>query len=196
MEEQVARYQSLALKKRLIIMLILGISYPIFSFYENIDLVEENLDRVIIAENAASIKFKGATKTIANLPQLEKQQEEITSKLNKARTLLPMRIDFTEVLKKFADFEKILDIKMVTFSPKPLEQKTVDTNYATVPVSLKLSASFGKTLTFIDNIMHLKKLIHIEKLKMLSVKNISTSNNGRNPDLVNTEIRLNFFKGM
>tara|TARA_B100000902_G_C27075739_1_gene796297 strand:+ start:74 stop:664 length:591 start_codon:yes stop_codon:yes gene_type:complete len=196
MEEQVARYQSLALKKRLIIMLILGISYPIFSFYENIDLVEENLDRVIIAENAASIKFKRATKTIANLPQLEKQQEEITSKLNKARTLLPMRIDFTEVLKKFADFEKILDIKMVTFSPKPLEQKTVDTNYATVPVSLKLSASFGKTLTFIDNIMHLKKLIHIEKLKMLSVKNISTSNNGRNPDLVNTEIRLNFFKGM
>ncbi len=196
MEEQVARYQSLALKKRLIIMFILGTSYPIFSFYENIDLVQENLDRVIIAENAASIKFKRATKTIANLPQLEKQQEEITSKLNKARTLLPMRIDFTEVLKKFADFEKILDIKMVTFSPKPLEQKTVDTNYAIVPVSLKLSASFGKTLTFIDNIMHLKKLIHIEKLKMLSVKNISTSNKGRNPDRVNTEIRLHFFKGM
>ncbi len=140
-------------------------------------------------------KFEAAKQKVAELPALMAKLTEIEDELNRAKQILPDRIEMDAILGSLGKLEKELDVKIAKFTPGQEYQPNPSLEYKEMPVDLVLQAPFPQTMRFLDRLVHMPNLTHVRNIQFgNSVQD--TGKKGSEAPVLETSARLILFKGM
>ena len=202
MEELIDKYRAYPLKNRLIALFILALIYPGLTYFEEIEALEEQL--VIAQQNESTEKGKldAAKRKVKDLPALQARNAEVEKKLRIARKYLPASVEFEKILAKMGQDEKELGVQITTFQPGTDAVSNQSLGYSKIPLTLGLRSDFIKMMLFLDRVMNMKNLVHIDKIEMkLEAQNQNqgglnrqtVGGESKNP-VIDGKIELFFFK--
>ena len=196
MEELIEKYKDLPLKKRLIIVFLLSIAYPLLNYTEEIQLLEETLESTVASYNSQSAKLKRGQRNVKKLPKLEEEIDHISSQLETAQKYLPDSIEFDTVLASFGSYEKELGVRLLKFVPGEAKKENKTASYMVVPLEIELEATFEKVMLYLDRIAHRPDLIHIRSLSFVPEQTETRTEDGSPPaeELVKAGVQLVFFQ--
>jgi Tfp pilus assembly protein PilO len=140
-------------------------------------------------------KFEAAKQKVAELPALMARLSEIEEELNRAKQILPDRVEMDNILGSLGKLEKELDVKIAKFTPGPEYQPNPGLEYKEMPVDLVLQAPFPQTMRFLDRLVHMPNLTHLRNIQFGN----SVQDAGKKPSeapVLETSARLILFKGM
>ncbi|HYX39021.1 MAG TPA: type 4a pilus biogenesis protein PilO [Oligoflexus sp.] len=139
-------------------------------------------------------KFEAAKQKVAELPALMAKLSEIEDELNRAKQILPDRIEMDGILASLGNLEKELDVKIVKFTPGQEYQPNVTLEYKEMPVDLVLQAPFSQTMRFLDRLVHMPNLTHVRNIQFgNSIQDMAKKSD---TPVLETSARLILFKGM
>ncbi len=140
-------------------------------------------------------KFEAAKQKVAELPALMAKLTEIEDELNRAKQILPDRIEMDAILGSLGKLEKELDVKIAKFTPGQEYQPNPSLEYKEMPVDLVLQAPFPQTMRFLDRLVHMPNLTHVRNIQFgNSVQD--PGKKGSEAPVLETSARLILFKGM
>ncbi len=140
-------------------------------------------------------KFEAAKQKVAELPALMAKLTEIEDELNRAKQILPDRIEMDAILGSLGKLEKELEVKIAKFTPGQEYQPNPSLEYKEMPVDLVLQAPFPQTMRFLDRLVHMPNLTHVRNIQFgNSVQD--PGKKGSEAPVLETSARLILFKGM
>jgi Tfp pilus assembly protein PilO len=140
-------------------------------------------------------KFEAAKQKVAELPALMAKLSEIEDELNKAKQILPDRIEMDNILASLGKLERELDVKITKFTPSAEYQPNSGLEYKEIPVDLVLQAPFSQTMRFLDRLVHMPNLTHVRNIQFGN-RIQEASNEGSEAPVLETSARLILFKGL
>jgi Tfp pilus assembly protein PilO len=167
MEDLIDKYKNLELSKRLLIVFFFAIAYPVLTYSEEIEILEEELEGAILSQQSAKAKVRKAEKAVKKLTILEQDIDLINKELVAARKYLPEAIEFDEILAAFGSYEKDFSVRMVKFMPGVGRKVSEKASYQEVPLNLELQAKFSQVMLFLDKVVHRRDLVHIRLLEFV-----------------------------
>lgn len=199
LEDLIDRYRSYPDKIRLLAIGLLATVPGLFHWFEEGDLLHEQLIEVQGQEQAEKARLESAKRKVSELPQILKKINQTEISLEKARRFLPDRVPMNEVLAKLGSFEDDLDIQLVKFIPGQENQPNPQMEYREIPVDLTVRATFPRIMRFYDRILHMENLTHLRKITFSRVGNEAEVNADQSVEKVNAEVQseaqLILFKG-
>jgi Tfp pilus assembly protein PilO len=140
-------------------------------------------------------KFEAARQKVAELPALMARLSEIEDELNRAKQILPDRVEMDNILGSLGKLEKELDVKIAKFTPGAEYQPNPTLEYKEMPVDLVLQAPFPQTMRFLDRLVHMPNLTHVRNIQFGNSIQDATKKGTESP-VLETSARLILFKGM
>lgn len=200
MEDLLDKYKNMQLSRRMMIVFMLAIAYPLLTFSEEIEILEEQLDSSKSMSESAKAKYQRSQKTVKKLGELEKEINGINKELEKARRYLPDEIEFDQVLATLGSYEKEFDVKIVKFIPGKDERAPGQLSYRKVPLNVELEADFNNVMMFLDKIVHQKDLVHITRVDfspaemVANTRKNSSEKVSHTKGIVRAKVRMTFYR--
>lgn len=165
------KYKNLNIAVRIAALMFLATLYPAYLYWEEQGLLLEELDEIRITRDLVQKKFDKNREKSAKLPELQEQLADIEEDLQKAKKILPEKVEQNELLSKIGSFEKELNIKIVNYKPGQESRPNQSLEYIEVPIQLEVMAPFPKIMLFFDRLVHLPMLTHIRDISFKVVEN-------------------------
>ncbi len=195
-EERIEQYQKASWIKRGIILMGLGVVYPLYFYSEEVMRIEGEIEQVESQLNLAKKKHTRALKKKRDLPALKQKIVEASRKLAEIKVILPSDFNIDEVLREVASVAKELDVVIRRFDPsmnsgvsllpgdvvvtpdgpqpeaKPNKpQKVTEKKYEEHPVKLEVEGTFIAVTKFYDSLLHLGYLVHLRDVEYKTLEN-------------------------
>ncbi len=167
MEELVARYAKVPLKRRLAIFgVILAVMFA--GFWSTLRAPQaEQIEEL----KAKYLKLEGERDEkqgyIENLPKHEARYAELVQNLNVARAQLPDDPDVPALVAQLGNKERQAGVLIQNFEPKG---EAVKDFYVEITFDVKLKGSFHEVATFVDSLGKLDRIINVTDISMLAPK--------------------------
>lgn len=104
-------------------------------------------------------------KLASNIPKKKEEYQMLQRQLKVALNMLPKKSQIPDLLEGVTWAGKDSGLKFAMFRPGAESTKSI---YAEVPVSLKVSGSYGQLLTFLKRVGEMPRIVDIKNLKMKS----------------------------
>jgi len=159
------------------------------------EALEARRNQAEIDVNDERQKFEAAKQKVAELPALMAKLSEIEEELNRAKQILPDRIEMDNILGSLGNLEKELDVKISKFTPGQEYQPNMNLEYKEMPVDLVLQAPFPQTMRFLDRLVHMPNLTHLRNIQFgNAIQDVDKKD--KDAPVLETSARLILFKGM
>lgn len=165
-EDLIERYRSLSVRTRILFAILLGLLPGIYIYFEDGQLLTEELEQVRTEHDAQQSKLDHALAQKKQIPQIEQRLVELEDQLGKARKALPENFRVEEVLQKAASIARETGIKIVLFKPGQEKPGVGEYKYMELPIATELSGKFNQIATFIDRLVHLKQSLLVRNISM------------------------------
>jgi Tfp pilus assembly protein PilO len=146
--------------------------------------------------NVERMKFEAAKQKVAELPSLMAKLSEIESELQRAKQILPDRIEMDTILSSLGNLEKEMNVKIAKFTPGVEVQPNPALEYKEIPVDLVLQAPFPQTMRFLDRLVHMPNLTHIRNIQFSAPSQLDPSKKQGQAPVLESSAKLILFKGM
>lgn len=133
---------------------------------DDIIFLHEDVDSVTMSRDSAKAKFEKAVNLKNNLPKLEQTLTNTKGELASASKKLPDNFLIENVLQKTAMIAQDVGIELRSFDPGRVAPSGSTYKYAELPISVQIFGTFSQIASFLDRIVHLELLIHIENLQL------------------------------
>lgn len=194
LEDIVDRYREVPQKKRWIIIGILALLPALLHWYEEGDYLAQELEQARINESAERSRLESAKRKVAELPSLLNKVSEIEAALDKARRILPDKVEIDSILASLGKFEAELDVSLLRFVPGNELQPNAQIEYKELPIEITVQSNFPQIMRFYDKVLHMQTLTHLRSIEFTKVE----ANEEQQVDNTKIESRakLILFKGM
>ena len=108
--------------------------------------------------------------TVANLPQLQLEYEQLNRALAQALTELPNSQEIPSLLTNITNVGKGSGLDFLVFRPRP---EAVKGFYADVPVDISVSGSFHSVANFFLAVSNLPRIVNITNVNFADVKDVN-----------------------
>jgi type IV pilus assembly protein PilO len=112
---------------------------------------------------AVSTELEKARRTVSNLPQLEKEQQELERKWNQAETLLPSDKEMAQLLTQITQAGEQAGVTFQNF--KPDAQKPQEF-YNENPVEIEVKGGFHQVGVFLSRLANLSRIVNVTDLQL------------------------------
>jgi len=146
--------------------------------------------------NEERMKFEAAKQKVAELPSLIAKLSEIEVELQRAKQILPDRIEMDSILGSLGNLEKEMNVKIVKFTPGVEVQPNPTLEYKEIPVELVLQAPFPQTMRFLDRLVHMPNLTHIRNIQFSTPSQVDSNKKQSEAPVLESSAKLILFKGM
>ncbi len=146
--------------------------------------------------NDERMKFEAAKQKVAELPSLMAKLSEIEVELQRAKQILPDRIEMDSILGSLGNLEKEMNVKIAKFTPGVEVQPNPALEYKEIPVDLVLQAPFPQTMRFLDRLVHMPNLTHIRNIQFSAPSQLDPSKKQSEAPVLESSAKLILFKGM
>lgn len=145
------------------VVILLAALYFSFLFQPRWDAIAKLEDGVEIARNEKAIKQKKAS----NLPKLQRDVQEWSSKLKEAVAQLPDSKEIPELLSNVSSKARESGLEILLFRPRP---EIFRDFYAEIPVDIVVRGGFHNAVTFFDQVGKLNRLVNIDNIDFKNPK--------------------------
>jgi Tfp pilus assembly protein PilO len=196
-EDLIDRFRLLPAKTRYALVVVIALLPALYYWLEQGDTLQRELERARQEEAAVRGRLESAKRKVAELPALLTQVESIEADLQRAKKILPDKVEMDQVLASLGNFEKDLDIKMYKFAPGNEVQPNPQIDYKEIPVELTVRASFQQIMRFYDRVLHMPNLTHLRAIQFSSVDDDGDDEDGgQRAPIVESTSKLILFKGL
>lgn len=198
LEELVDKYRAAKPQVRYGLVAIIGLIPAVNMWLNEGETLEERKANVESEYSVEREKFEAAKQKAAELPALLTRISEIESELNKAKQILPDRIEMDSVLATLGNLEKEMGVKLMKFTPNPEMPGEGGLEYKELPVDITMQGSFSNIMRFMDRMVHLPNLTHMRNIQFTATElneEAKQDNAGEARKLESTA-RLILFKGL
>jgi len=108
--------------------------------------------------------------TVANLPRLKQEYEQLNRDLAQALTELPNSQEIPSLLTSITTVGKGSGLDFLVFRPR---SETVKGFYADVPVDISVSGSFHSVANFFSAVSNLPRIVNITNVNFAEVKDVN-----------------------
>lgn len=147
----------------------LGVSYGLYLFYDFSTNGITGLEQGLQAQESILASKNGELRKVRNfadnIESVKLSLRELNLQLESAMESLPRNYDLSGLLRKISMIGFNSGVAIGTFRPST-EIKKEGEFYETMPVSFNVSGSFTQVLSFFDQLLHLKRVVRIEKVEM------------------------------
>ena len=161
-------YKSTDLKKRLIFCVFIGIFPSLYNWLNDYDNLQIEKDSAVERVDRSRLKFNKNKKKVADLKDLESKVNIIETGLEKARTLLPEKIEMDQILASIGQMETDFNVKILSFTPSDKIESNKSLGYAKHPVKMNLKGDFAQTMMLLDKLVHMDSLTHLRNISFRS----------------------------
>lgn len=145
------------------VVILLAALYFSFLFQPRWDAIAKLEDGVEIARNEKSIKQQKAS----NLPKLQRDLQEWSSKLKEAVAQLPDSKEIPELLSNVSSKAREAGLEILLFRPRA---EIFRDFYAEIPVDIVVRGGFHNAVTFFDQVGKLNRLVNIDNIDFKNPK--------------------------
>ncbi|MDE3268800.1 MAG: type 4a pilus biogenesis protein PilO [Pseudomonadota bacterium] len=170
LEEIKERYSSMNEFKRGFIMLLIGLIYPGYLFYERGLSLQQELQDAQRQKTVVENQYEVAKKKSSELPLLEEKFSKQQGLLRKAQEKLPNKFYMDDVLHSIASLAKESGATIKSFVPMQEVLKAGEFSYAELPISLNMSGTFNQIAGFFDKIVNLEKVVHMRDISISATR--------------------------
>ncbi len=166
LSEVVEFYKNSKLSIRLSILVVLLGLYILsntVTLYEDLSEQVVSLDSQIVKQEN---NLKKAQEKKRKLPAIEAKLDETRKQLALAEERLPDNFRIDEVLRNATTIAKNSGVVVKVFNPGEPAMSDTDFKYWELPIFMNIIGGFSEIATFLDEILHLKTVVHIKNLKL------------------------------
>lgn len=145
------------------VVILLAALYFSFLFQPRWDAIAKLEDGVEIARNEKAIKQQKAS----NLPKLQRDLQEWSSKLKEAVAQLPDSKEIPELLSNVSSKAREAGLEILLFRPRA---EIFRDFYAEIPVDIVVRGGFHNAVTFFDQVGKLNRLVNIDNIDFKNPK--------------------------
>lgn len=145
------------------VVILLAALYFSFLFQPRWDAIAKLQDGLEIARNEKAIKQQKAS----NLPKLQRDLQEWSSKLKEAVAQLPDSKEIPELLSNVSSKAREAGLEILLFRPRP---EIFRDFYAEIPVDIVVRGGFHNAVTFFDEVGKLNRLVNIDNIDFKNPK--------------------------
>ncbi|MDA9951227.1 type 4a pilus biogenesis protein PilO [Oligoflexaceae bacterium] len=178
MDELIEKIKTAPLALKIGMVLILGTSFSVYSFFTDTPELEQKLVNSQGTRNIALATYTKAKEDTEKLIKLEVTLKTIREQLEKAKKYLPDKIEMDEVLHTAARFCSRYKVSLEEFTPLSEEQSKSEARYGIKPVSVKLKGRFVDITRFFDSVVHLEKIVHLRNVTLTKSQQEEGENSG------------------
>jgi len=124
-EENIEQYKKSSWSKRLILLLGIGVIYPVYFYMEETEKIEVEIEQANNQLNVAKKKHSKALEKKRDLPALKLRITEASAKVAEIKMILPSDFNIDEVLREVASLAKDLSVVVRRFDPSAYENKNL-----------------------------------------------------------------------
>ena len=106
-------------------------------------------------------------RSAANLPQLQKEYDQLDAELQQALTELPNSKEIPSLLTSITSLGKNAGLDFLVFRPKPESAKDF---YSEVPVDISVSGSYHSVANFFAAVANLPRIVNITNVAFTEIK--------------------------
>ena len=183
-------YRSMSIKKRILIMVVLGLLPGGYTYYAEAHMITEKLQQAQDNKVAEQKKYQIAKEKSEKLPLLEEKFNKVTEQLRAAQEKLPNKIHMDDILHSTASIAKETGIRFKKFTPGKENVVQGNYKYAEMPIKLAFTAKYNQVMSFFDNIVNMEKIIHLRNISMHAVRKGA----GGETVLIDTNVELVVFR--
>jgi Tfp pilus assembly protein PilO len=191
-KELTERYKAMPRRNRMIGMVCAGVLFPVYTYFNDLPPLEEQLVAVQGELGEAQRKFEKVDKERKNLPKLEEELKFVQDQLKRAKALLPERIHIEDVLQKTASIARETRVMLRDFTPGNEREVSGDYRYAEIPISLSISGGFVNLMGFYDRLVHLGSNVRLRGLTF-SPQRVMAGSGSTAPD-IEAKVTMVYFR--
>ncbi len=147
----------------------LGLSYGLYLFYDFSTSGLASLEQGLQAQESALVAKSGELRKLRNfadnIESVKLSLRELNLQLESALESLPRNYDLSGLLRKVSMIGFNSGVAIGAFRPAS-EVKQEGEFYETMPIAFNVSGSFTQVLSFFDQLLHLKRVVRVEKVEM------------------------------
>lgn len=193
-EELVDRYRRSPANRRYALIFLISLLPAAYYWLEEGDALQTQYEQAKDEESAIQGRLENNRRRVAELPKLLSRVKQIEEELEKARRILPNKVEIDQILADLGRFEKELDVKLHKFVPGAEVQPNPEMEYREIPVDLTLRGTFPQIMKFYDRILHLPNLTHLRAIQFNAITSADVEGTAGNT-IVESTSKLILFKG-
>jgi Tfp pilus assembly protein PilO len=146
------RFKSMVPWKRMVLVIFLGFIPGAYTYFEDIDGVEEQLAQATDKELKARQVLSDAKTKIKNLPEVESKLAFTREQLKKAETRLPGEVNVDEVIGQLGKAGKSHDVQVKSIIPEGFKTITGEFPYDEVKYKVTMTGRFPNLAAWLDDV--------------------------------------------
>lgn len=163
----------------LFVIFLILFAYLNYTFiYQPRNTEIQQLDQQISTLNTRITEGKAIA---ARLPELRREYQELTERLEFVEVLLPTEKDIPDFLVLLEDTMKEFNINFTNFSPQNLTQEKEEI-FARLPISMIFDADYFETIQFLDRLENFPRIVDVKDLKI--------NPSGENQEIINVTMNM------
>ena len=170
MDPQVEKILKLPTKQKLMILLLVIIieaAALVWFLY----LPKHKEHKTLTSQLAVlQAEIEEKNRSAANLPQLQKEYDQLDAELQQALTELPNSKEIPSLLTSITSLGKNAGLDFLVFRPKPESAKDF---YSEVPVDISVSGSYHSVANFFAAVSNLPRIVNITNVAFTDIKHMN-----------------------
>ena len=161
------------LKKRLIppaTIVALGLLWAGYELYVFHEESQKRFDtELAVAKTKISRKkteLKNLQDFVSNIESIKTELRQLNAQLDTALEHMPPTFDLAGLLRQFSLLAQNSGLEIANFKPEAGEKRQPSSFYSSTSIAMDLSGTFTQTLTFLDQLSRLKRIVNVEKIKI------------------------------
>lgn len=197
LEDLADKYRTAPIHIKIILVLALGLLPSLYIFMDEGDRLELELGDANRQLSNVQGRYNSAKRKVDQLPALLTRINEIEVELDKAKNVLPDKLQIDKILSLLGTMEEQFDVVLMSFKPGEETKPRPDLEYRELPIELRLQGNFNQIMQFYDSLVHLPNLTHLREIQMNRRPQSQVAEAGRDGDqtIVNSQAKLVLFKG-
>lgn len=198
LEELVDKYRAAKPQVRYGLIAVIGLLPAVNMWLNEGDALEERKAAVETEYSTERDKFEAAKQKAAELPALLAKLSEIETELNRAKQILPDKIEMDGILAALGNLEKEMGVKLMKFTPQPEVAGEAGLEYKELPVEITMQGSFSNIMRFMDRTVHMQNLTHMRNIQFTATEQSDEEKkaSSNEPRKLEATARLILFKGI
>jgi Tfp pilus assembly protein PilO len=154
------------------IIVAVGVGYALYGFYDfattGVVALEQTMQEKEVQLTTKTNEIKKLRHFSENIESVKLTLRELNLQLESALETLPREYDLSGFLRKISMIGFNSGIGMGAFRPSS-EAKKEGAFYETMGIAFSVSGSFTQILSFFDQLLHMKRVVRVEKISMRTV---------------------------
>lgn len=160
------RYKEVAIWKRIVAIIAISFLPGAYDFWDRWETLVQSKKTAQEEKVKQEEKLKEALEKHKKLAELEEVLAATEAEVKEASKKLPDEVIMDQFLQRTELIAQDLGLSLKLFQPREEIPSETEFKYMKLPVHVEMVGTFGQIASFLDRIVHLETIVHVENLDL------------------------------